>query len=389
MAAGTARFRVGVASLLVAGGVVAIVLTDPFATARPANAARLGLTDLSVVGPVTACLAVALAVAVWSRRPAAAPLLAGVVTVVACVESCASLWDFNRSTPTAVALAESPTAAWLEQRPLAGRILVQSAHGQDTDVVEMNRCLGFNVPATYRLPAVSGYAPLAPMRIRAIEYGVLGGRTGQSMPPAAHRNLLRLLRTQAVVATPGPDWPPYGLGKPAATFGKTAVHWLGDVGPEAFLVGRADMVAQPRRALAFVANPTIDLSRIACVEAPLPQPLTDATQVGTVEIMHTDHDELGLTVRAQRPALVVVSRRWDPGWRAWLDGRPVSVLRTDYLVQGVFVPAGEHRVRLAYRPTSLWLGAAVSAAGLVLLLVLLMLSRRRRNVEPDLADLPC
>ena len=38
-----------------------------------------------------------------------------------------------------------------------------------------------------------------------------------------------------------------------------------------------------------------------------------------------------------------------PGWSATVDGRPAPLLATDYLVQGVAVPAGRHEIRLVYR----------------------------------------
>jgi uncharacterized membrane protein YfhO len=65
----------------------------------------------------------------------------------------------------------------------------------------------------------------------------------------------------------------------------------------------------------------------------------------------------------------VLSENHYPGWRAYLDGRPVGVLRVDYNLRGVHVPAGEHEVRFVYRPKSLMAGAALSlltALGLLL-----------------------
>src|SRR5919106_1430455 len=51
-------------------------------------------------------------------------------------------------------------------------------------------------------------------------------------------------------------------------------------------------------------------------------------------------------VDANSPALLVVRNGWDPGWQATVDGRPTPVLVTDYLLQGIVVPAGRHTVEL-------------------------------------------
>ena len=58
-----------------------------------------------------------------------------------------------------------------------------------------------------------------------------------------------------------------------------------------------------------------------------------------------------LRVVSATPALVRIADRYDPNWRATLNGTPVPVERADYLFQGVFVGPGEHRLRLEFRPS--------------------------------------
>ena len=58
------------------------------------------------------------------------------------------------------------------------------------------------------------------------------------------------------------------------------------------------------------------------------------------------------------------------GWQALVDGRPVPMLRADYLFRAVTVPAGVHTVRFEYRPSTFVWGWWVSlAAGTVLLAI--------------------
>lgn len=49
-----------------------------------------------------------------------------------------------------------------------------------------------------------------------------------------------------------------------------------------------------------------------------------------------------------------------PGWKATVDGEPAGIERVNYLVRGVSVPAGRHRVELAYEPASWTIGWIVS-----------------------------
>jgi hypothetical protein len=61
-------------------------------------------------------------------------------------------------------------------------------------------------------------------------------------------------------------------------------------------------------------------------------------------------NRLEVDVDAPAPGLLVVNEVFDPYWRAAVDGRAAPVLRANYLLRGVPVPAGRHRVALVYRP---------------------------------------
>jgi hypothetical protein len=75
-----------------------------------------------------------------------------------------------------------------------------------------------------------------------------------------------------------------------------------------------------------------------------------------------DGQELLLQVGADAPGWLVIADTWYPGWKAWMDGRPVEVLHADYLFRAIPLPAGEHTVRLAYFPWTLAAGLAASLA---------------------------
>jgi uncharacterized membrane protein YfhO len=64
--------------------------------------------------------------------------------------------------------------------------------------------------------------------------------------------------------------------------------------------------------------------------------------------------------------MVVMSEIFYPGWRAAVDGVPVPLLRADYALRAVCVPPGEHVITLSFRPGSLWIGAGMTLACLLL-----------------------
>jgi len=84
-------------------------------------------------------------------------------------------------------------------------------------------------------------------------------------------------------------------------------------------------------------------------------------------------------VELPRPGILVVSESWYPGWRAWVDGEPREILRANYLLRGLELAPGRHRVRFEYRPWSVRLGAALSLAGIACAAWLVSSDRRARR----------
>jgi len=78
-----------------------------------------------------------------------------------------------------------------------------------------------------------------------------------------------------------------------------------------------------------------------------------------------------VTIRAvlDRAGVLVLADSWAPGWEATVDGRTAPLLRANYAFRAVYLPAGEHEVRMTYRPWTARVGGAISllsAAGLAL-----------------------
>ena len=100
-------------------------------------------------------------------------------------------------------------------------------------------------------------------------------------------------------------------------------------------------------------------------------PTADAPVRGAPATIVRDEPQLvEVEATLAAPGLVVLADTFAHGWTATVDGVPAPILATNHLFRGVPAPAGMHVVRFAYRPRSLWLGAALtlaSALGLALL----------------------
>jgi hypothetical protein len=138
--------------------------------------------------------------------------------------------------------------------------------------------------------------------------------------------------------------------------------------PRVSLVHAWTRVDRPADALNGVLDPGFDPAGTAYVEQDPGIPVTPDAAPGSALYREVTPEDVRVTVDTTAPALVVVRNSYDPGWSATVDGRPAPVLATDYLVQGVAVPAGAHEIRLVYRDDDIARGAI---AGLVAWVVLL------------------
>jgi uncharacterized membrane protein YfhO len=81
--------------------------------------------------------------------------------------------------------------------------------------------------------------------------------------------------------------------------------------------------------------------------------------------------------------MVVLSDLWDVGWHAYINDDPVPVLRANYAIRGVVVPAGSTTLQFRYEPVSFFWGLRISGLATVALLAWFGLLRRpSRTTEP-------
>ena len=70
--------------------------------------------------------------------------------------------------------------------------------------------------------------------------------------------------------------------------------------------------------------------------------------------------------------LAVFSDIWYPGWQCTIDGQPADILRADYVLRAVVIPAGKHTIAFSFDPQSLHTTEAIANGALILLAVLLV-----------------
>jgi hypothetical protein len=125
---------------------------------------------------------------------------------------------------------------------------------------------------------------------------------------------------------------------------------------------------------------TFDPSLLSLVEAPITLTPQQTDNNGSAQIDHLSSGEMQVRTASTQPAFLVTSDTFYPGWRATIDGAPVSILQTDYALRGVVVPSGTHIVRFEFRPRSFYYGIGVSLISLLALLPITRWTMARMRV---------
>ena len=265
-----------------------------------------------------------------------------------------------------------------------------------------------------RVPQLGGYENLLSVRQAVLSAAIHSERTvpvrlpqPQFAPEQLPQGLLEALAVRYLVFSrdavqkPHLDmhrWRPLDSGPNA---GSMEVWVNSRAQPRAYLVPAARTVGSAEAAWEAVAAPSFNPRRTVVLEGgasgPLPspppeqapgegtrsRPASNQSTPSSARLTSDRPQRVAIAVEAATDAWLVLADAWFPGWTATLDGTPTPVLRANYLVRAVAVPAGRHEVVFSYDPPGYATGRTVSGGawgtlGAALLLAGLLGRRRRR-----------
>ncbi|MHC1774812.1 MAG: YfhO family protein [Lentimicrobium sp.] len=81
---------------------------------------------------------------------------------------------------------------------------------------------------------------------------------------------------------------------------------------------------------------------------------------------------------------------YDKGWKAFIDGKPVTHFRANYVLRAMKVPAGKHEIEFRFEPRSYFTGEKISFASSLILILLLVgfAGNEIRNAVRKKTELP-
>jgi hypothetical protein len=208
--------------------------------------------------------------------------------------------------------------------------------------------------AAFGIPSVLGYHPAKPRLYQAFmdTVGI------QSLATA------RLLNVKYVLTD---GYAPAGTeGMVLRHDGPVKVYELEGVVPRAQVLHRLREVRDDGVALAVMRTGGYHPGEEAIWEEPGAAPVLGIPEIpDSVRVLRYDFNESEFLVTTAAPGLFILRDQWDPDWTATVDGKRETIHRVEYLMRGVLLGPGSHRIEFRYEPRALATGVRISIASLV------------------------
>ena len=120
---------------------------------------------------------------------------------------------------------------------------------------------------------------------------------------------------------------------------------------------------------------------IALVESDIDVPLSQKREGDYAQVVLLNDTTVEVEAYSQQEGFLILSDIFYPGWQASVDDEPVEIHKTDYVLRGIVLPAGSHRVRFEFQSTAFRGGTAISCAALVLLMAIPLVALLRRRAR--------
>jgi hypothetical protein len=158
--------------------------------------------------------------------------------------------------------------------------------------------------------------------------------------------------------------------------------------PRAKLFTQWQLSTNTQETLAKLADPSFDPHATVLLSETLPNtapPAVSNAAPGTVEITHYEPKRIELKASAAAPSILLVTDKFDPEWKARVDGKETKILRANYAMRGVFLPPGAHQVTMSFEPPVKWLYVSLAGIALGILLWLVLIFAPKRDPQPAAA----
>lgn len=98
---------------------------------------------------------------------------------------------------------------------------------------------------------------------------------------------------------------------------------------------------------------------------------------GTIKLKEYSPNEISYTSSSNDKQFAVFSEVYYQGgendWQAYVDGEPVEHIRVNYVLRGMYIPAGDHEIRFEFKPRAYYAGNTISLVSSIVLVLVIAL----------------
>jgi hypothetical protein len=153
--------------------------------------------------------------------------------------------------------------------------------------------------------------------------------------------------------------------------------------PRVFVAYRQQTVANDGAALAAATADGFDRRHVVVTEhrisGLLPATGGIAPPAGTARLVSYGAERVTAEASTPRSGMLVLTDVYYPGWTVTVDGHSAPIQRVDYLLRGVSLSPGTHRILFRYQPSSFRLGWIISLTALLAVLATALIGVRSRR----------
>jgi hypothetical protein len=156
-----------------------------------------------------------------------------------------------------------------------------------------------------------------------------------------------------------------------STGGLAIIEFTGAL-PRAKLFSNWQVVTNDDLTLKTLTSPNFDAHQLVLVADKIPDaaPANTNQPAGTVEIKDNyEPKRIELAADVKVPSVLLLNDKFDPDWKLWVDDKPATMLRANYIMRGVYLTPGKHDIVFKYQPPFGVFYVSLAAVGLGILLI--------------------
>lgn len=215
--------------------------------------------------------------------------------------------------------------------------------------------------AYHFVESVHGYSS-AKLRVYQDMLDIAGVGPGREPAPGnssvANPFLWNLLNVQYIVSNRplfGPEVPPdfRSTNGQMVYINRTSL-------PRAWFVDTVKTESNQRTILTALRDGTFNPRTTAFLEQSAPSGIQAADSTATVRVVGRGNQKLTLATENSVKSLLVVSEIFYKEWHCYIDGVETEILKTNFMLRGVTVPAGKHTVEFRFESPAFETGRTLS-----------------------------